>query len=64
MSPIKRSLNKHYEGLWEMCLCNVAYFLKTHIKEIKEVECFKVSCNEWKYLTCVFHCGAYFQTQL
>jgi hypothetical protein len=36
MSPIKRSLHKHYEDLWEMCFCNVAYFLKTHIKEIKK----------------------------
>jgi len=50
MAAIKRSLNRHYEGLWEICLCNVAYFLKTHIKEIKEAGCFKVSCSEWKYL--------------
>ena len=33
MSSIGRSLNKPYEDLWEMCLCNVAYFLKTHIKD-------------------------------
>jgi len=64
MSPIKHSLNKHCEDLWETCLCNVAYFLKTHIKEIKEFGQFKVGLNKWKYLTCVLHCGAHFQIQL
>lgn len=46
------------------CVCVMLHISLKHTIMRKEVGCFNVSCNKWKYLTCVFHCGAHFETQL